>query len=830
MLDGGLLKIGQKSVDFLPIAVRRPCQPVFKIGEGVRSFSRMFAPVHISLWERDLSHLTAPLEDMFKDVSAVGPDQDVRSVEFEKVKAEVEELSKKHNLGVKLIVVKFVDLHSPEFPGLGMEGHLIPMLIAENIDISLRESMTIIINGEEEVVLSLGKREGESEILALEGRGGIHVKEIEAPAVKEMRIYEGGGTEGYAIGEAEAMSRIDLSQIEEEREILESEIEGEVKQFGVAFDNAIERLKESEDRMGTPDAIKFFQGLQRAVANIRTKITECIRTKKYNTRRAAKEVLGKYMTMFESQLKDDKVSVNVKAQFRDQMKQFQYFYESILRFRYQLPANVISDIEKKGKKVVVIAEEISPNDAAHMDPSVVSGVGLGKGTRTDHSIIVLKNSGIPTVYGLGNAVKGIKDGDTVIEDAEEGRLIVNPTPEVLAEYLQKQKDHLKLKEALKTMDDIGITKTLDGREIHIGGNADDIYEVDDLVKAGSIHGIAMFRSEIFYMRALGETRQQEPSEAESVRLYKDIAGRILKHSSDLSGHEYYRGLKRPVLMEVIIRTIDLGEDKQLPYINTANGMSAITGLRGLKLCLEDRTISEIFRRQIRSILLASENANLKIMFPVVNSREEFLKAREQVYEIMEQLRKEGKAFNEKIEIGAMIETTDGVNNVEAIAEAADFLSIGTNDLTQFITGASRLDPDPESRKRYDEFDPRVIRAIKAVIEMGRLKGKLVSICGDMASNPLAAFVLLGLGLEKFSMAANSIAVIKHIISNVSAEDCRELAGGLETITTSQQAKVFIKDYVFKKMADGTWIGLAEPPEFRAVLENRIRLLAGESPA
>ncbi|MFH1710280.1 MAG: aldolase/citrate lyase family protein [bacterium] len=627
--------------------------------------------------------------------------------------------------------------------------------------------------------------------------------------MKNLRLHGIPNSVGIAMATAVVVKRIDLSQIPEEN-IPKNEVEKEVQEFNIALDKAMERLETSKSRAGNKNDENgaIFDMLLLMGAEIRTGISNLIRSQQFSTKKAVLKFLGEPMAIFIAKWKSETAEPIEKAKAKDLANLYKYYSESILKFRYGLTANVLSDIEKSDKQVIVVSKELSPNDAAHVDPDRVLAVALGEGARTDHTIVLLKNSGVPTVYGLGD-VSEIETGDEIIVDAEKGRVFVNPDEATKQKYIVKMNEFGALKKTLETLDRIRPTETIEGKRIHIRGNVDYLDDVEPLKRVAINGGIGLLRSERFYMRTFGEVRDLEPSIQESVKFYEEIAAEIKE--------------------EVVIRTIDLGEDKQLPYLKKING-SEIFKLRGLGLCLKNPAVNEIFVKQIEALLLASGNAkNIKIMFPMVTSEEQFLEGKRLIEAVMQKLKKEDKPFNEQIKVGAMIETRAAIRNIEAIAKVTDFLSIGTNDLTQDITGASRYDPEPEVRKRYDEFDPRVRSAIKATIEAGRENDTPVTMCGDMASNPMAAFVLLGLGLKEFSMDPSSIDMTRHIIRNVPVKDCEELVMQLERITTPQEARVFVKEFVLEKIENNpNWKGLAELPAFKKTLVNRLKLEAGEN--
>lgn len=828
MLRGGMLRIGPRATEFLLNVPRRKPKTSEKFGAGVKSFSGTFFPVHISLWEKDISHLCSRLAEKYNNEINIKNEEDTEAnvVNFSELRAEIERISAEQGLGVRLEMMKFLDERGAELPGIKAAERTFPVLVAEGVNLALKPSMTVLRNGEEIITLGIQRKPKEAAILAIEGRAGMVIEESPVASVNLMRTLKGKPNSlGYAIAKVVAVNRTDVSRIEA-ADIPEEGIEAEKKACNAAIEQAREHIEASRGKLQGAGN-KVFEGILMLVPELRTNLLQAISTDKVNTKKAVDVVIGEYAKTFDNMMSN--TSAVWQGQAKDLRDNIRYFGESILMYRYNMPDSVITDIEKSSEEVILAAHELSPNNAAHIDAKKVKGVILATGTRTDHTMIILKDYGLPVIYQAD--ISKLNNGDMVIIDAVEGRLIVNPTEAVLAEYRRRKLEYEMMNGFLQTTDKVGETKTSDGEVVHLAGNADDLDEIERLVGEGASHGIGLLRSERLFMRKAGETRNMAPSLAETRKFFEEGAEILAKLRTTLNAHEHYQALSKSVAMEMVIRTIDLGEDKQLPYLGQIDGtaLSAVTRARGLALCLKEGVLRDLYLMELKAMLQASGTYDIiSCMFPMVDSREQFVKARDDLYARMEELRKAGIPFNEHIPIGAMIETPEAVGRREEITREASFINIGSNDLTQYTLGVSRYDAEPSVSALYDEFDPKVILNMKAIIDTGRQLGKPVCACGDVASNPMATFVLLGLDLDKFSMDAGSMKMVKHIIRNVPRKDCREMVGEILSITSAQQVRSFIKGHVLERFRD-LWPGLSQPQVFGSMLERRLRLESGDLP-
>lgn len=420
--------------------------------------------------------------------------------------------------------------------------------------------------------------------------------------------------------------------------------------------------------------------------------------------------------------------------------------------------------ETIGKEVIIVADDLTPSDTALMDFTKVRGLITRFGGVTSHVCIIAKNKGIPAIVGAGKDFPMPESGDFVILDCLNDEIIVNPDEETIACYQVKASDHFQQKEALLKFKNLE-AETTDGHKVHVMGNASSVEEIAIAVQCGA-SGIGLFRSEFLYMQSTASF----PEEETQFEAYKGAA-------------EACQG------KQIIIRTLDIGGDKSLPYFTFEKEENPFLGWRAIRICL-DRT--DIFRTQLRALLRASVFGELKIMFPMIISVEELRAAKAMVESCKLELRKEGFAFNQTIETGVMIETPAAVFIAEELARESDFFSIGTNDLTQYTLAADRL--NPKVSRLYNPFHPAVLRSIKLVADAANRHGKPIGICGEMAGNPRAVKVLLGMGLTSFSVTASDIPEIKQQIRNAVFAQNQKLAEAVCQKSTCAEILALLGEY------------------------------------
>ncbi|GEQ22644.1 phosphoenolpyruvate-protein phosphotransferase [Clostridium butyricum] len=381
---------------------------------------------------------------------------------------------------------------------------------------------------------------------------------------------------------------------------------------------------------------------------------------------------------------------------------------------------------------IVVAHDLTPSDTAGLDRTKVVGFITDIGGRTSHAAIMARTLEIPAVLGLGDITTCVKTGDTVIVDGITGDVIINPSEEVLAEYKAKKQKFQEEQEELKKLIDVKTT-TKSGRRIEICGNIGKPEDVLSVLANGG-DGVGLFRTEFLYM-----DRDSAPTEEEQFESYKFV-------------------LEKMDGKQVVIRTLDIGGDKTLPYLPLPQEMNPFLGYRAIRLCLDRK---EIFKVQLRALLRASIYGKLAVMFPMISGLQEFEQAKEVVEECKAELKDEGKEYSEKIQWGIMVEIPAAAVYADELAKHVDFFSIGTNDLIQYTLAADRM--SEKVSYLYNPMHPAVLRLIKMTIDGAHKHGKWVGMCGEMAGDESAIPTLVEYGLDEFSMSATSILNAKKIM-------------------------------------------------------------------
>ena len=381
---------------------------------------------------------------------------------------------------------------------------------------------------------------------------------------------------------------------------------------------------------------------------------------------------------------------------------------------------------------VVVAHDLTPSDTAQLDRSKVVGFITNIGGRTSHAAIMARTLEIPAVLGLGDITSAVKTGDKIIVDGITGDVIINPSEDVIAEYEAKKEKFKAEQEELKKLIDVKTT-TKSGKRVEVCGNIGQPEDVLGVIANGG-DGVGLFRTEFLYM-----DRDNAPTEEEQYESYKFV-------------------LEKMEGKQVVIRTLDIGGDKTLPYLPLPEEMNPFLGYRAIRLCLDRK---EIFKVQLRALLRASVYGNLCVMFPMISGLEEYQNAKAVVEECKAELKAEGKEYSDSIQWGIMVEIPAAAVYADELAKHVDFFSIGTNDLIQYTLAADRM--SEKVSYLYNPMHPAVLRLIKMTIDGAHKHGKWVGMCGEMAGDEAAIPTLVEYGLDEFSMSATSILNAKKII-------------------------------------------------------------------
>ena len=429
-----------------------------------------------------------------------------------------------------------------------------------------------------------------------------------------------------------------------------------------------------------------------------------------------------------------------------------------------------TDLSNLTEQVVIIAHDLSPSDTALMDKEMVIGFATDVGSKTSHTAIMARALQIPAVVGLGVITSKIKNGDIVIIDGTHGKVLINPEDKTFQEYLLEQSKFLEFEKSLECLKDLP-TITIDNHKIELACNIEVPEEIDYIAKYGA-SGIGLYRTEYLYIR-----KREMPSEEEQYLAYKEAAEKVAPDS-------------------VIIRTLDLGGDKFASYLEFTDDVSSMMGLRAIRLCLQR---PDIFFPQLRAILRASAYGNIKIMFPMVSNVEELRNAKEKLNEAKEQLSREEIPFDQNIKVGVMIEVPSAALTADILAKEVDFFSIGTNDLIQYTLAVHRV--NPEITYLYEPLNPAVLRLIQHVVNIAHENGIWVGICGEMASDPLAIPLLLGMGFDELSVSPSSIPEVKKIIRSLTLEESIRIKNFAMTLTTSRDIERYVYGEAMERFPD-----------------------------
>ncbi len=438
-----------------------------------------------------------------------------------------------------------------------------------------------------------------------------------------------------------------------------------------------------------------------------------------------------------------------------------------LMFRQKIS---LSDL---AREVILVAHELMPSDAIAMNKRMVKGIALDGGWKTSHTAILARAFEIPAVLGLSDISRAIRTGEEIIVDGNRGRVITEPDDRTKKRYLRVQREWRKREVELMNLNELP-AETQDGKLVYLTANIEVPEEVDALASHGA-DGVGLYRSEFLFLRG---TRL--PTEEAQYHAYSQV----LRDVRD-----------KPVT----IRTLDLGGEKIAPMLGGSRERNPILGWRAIRLCLSR---VDLFKVQLRALLRASVYGDLRIMFPMISGIEELNHAYEVLDEVRQELRTEGVTFREDMPVGIMIEVPSAALTADILARKVDFFSIGTNDLIQYTIAVDR--GNEKIAYLYEPFHPGVLRLLKAVIENAHEVGIPVGMCGEMAGDPVATLILLGLGLDEFSMSSVGIPEVKRIIRSVTISEAEELVGTVMEMRSYQEVDSFVAELMRKRFEVGVY--------------------------
>ena len=558
-------------------------------------------------------------------------------------------------------------------------------------------------------------------------------------------------SDGVAIAKAYLLVEPDLSFTNEKV----TDTDAEIQKFRNALEASkieLTKIRNNAEKQLGPDKAAIFDAhlLVLDDPELIQPIEDKIANEKVSAPEALDEVTSQFITIFESM--DNEYMRERAADIRDVSKRVLAHLLGV-----ELPNPSMID-----ESVVIVGNDLTPSDTAQLNKEFVQGFVTNIGGRTSHSAIMSRSLEIAAVVGTKSVTKEVKQGDMVIVDGITGDVIVDPTEDELIAYQNKRERFFEDKKELQKLRDAE-TVTIDGEHAELAANIgtpDDLYGVME----NGAEGIGLYRTEFLYMG-----RDQMPTEDEQFEAYK----KVLETMKD----------KR-----VVVRTLDIGGDKELPYLNLPKEMNPFLGYRAIRLCLDQQ---DIFRTQLRALLRASVYGKLNIMFPMVATINEFRDAKAILLEEKENLKNDGHDVSDEIELGIMVEIPSTAALADIFAKEVDFFSIGTNDLIQYTMAADRM--SERVSYLYQPYNPAILRLVKQVIEASHKEGKWTGMCGEMAGDETAIPLLLGLGLDEFSMSATSILKARRQINGLSKNEMSELANRAINCATQEEVKDLVNN-------------------------------------
>ncbi|MDC9597107.1 phosphoenolpyruvate-protein phosphotransferase PtsI [Xenorhabdus anantnagensis] len=427
----------------------------------------------------------------------------------------------------------------------------------------------------------------------------------------------------------------------------------------------------------------------------------------------------------------------------------------------------IIDLGSIEEEAILVANDLTPSETAQLNLDKVLGFITDLGGRTSHTSIMARSLELPAIVGTTNATKQIKTGSYLILDAVNNHIYVNPSDSEIEKLKTAKSEYLTEKSELAKLKDLPAI-TLDGHQVEVCANIGTVRDVLGAERNGA-EGVGLYRTEFLFM-----DRDSLPTEDEQFEAYKAVAEAVGNQA-------------------IMIRTMDIGGDKDLPYMNLPKEENPFLGWRAIRICLDRK---EILHSQLRAILRASAFGKLRIMFPMIISVEEIRELKAELALLKEQLCNENKVFDESIEVGIMVETPAAATIAKHLAKEVDFFSIGTNDLTQYTLAVDR--GNELISHLYNPMSPAVLSLIKQVIDASHAEGKWTGMCGELAGDERATLLLLGMGLDEFSMSAISIPRIKKIIRNTTYDDVKALAEQALTQPTAQELMDLVDTFTREK--------------------------------
>jgi len=553
---------------------------------------------------------------------------------------------------------------------------------------------------------------------------------------------------GIAIGKVYLFT--EAEQKVPEYSILDSEVYHEMDRYKKAVSRSIHDLEGQKTNAGKEQSYLETHILMLQDPEVHAKIEHKLTRNKKNVESVLSEVIGELIFQLES-LED--------LYLRERVLDVKDVSRRILG--HLLKTEDIG-IKQLREEVILVCHNLMPSDAVAMDKTKVLGIALDAGGRTTHTAILARSYEIPAVLGTGRITKAVKDGDMLIVDGVAGLVIVNPDPDTLRKYAALKAEYQAGQNELQHISHVPCV-TKDGHFIQLKANIENPSEVASVLLHGA-EGIGLYRSEFLYIQ-------------HGVDVSEDVQFEAYKTVLEGMGEK-----------PVTIRTLDLGGDKLSTDWSGPREANPILGWRAIRFCLSRL---DVFRKQLRALLRSSVYGNLRIMFPLISSVNEFQQALDFYTEVQEELRREGIPFRDKIPLGTMIEVPSAVMVADHLAKMADFFSIGTNDLIQYTLAVDR--GNEKIADFYDPYHPGVLRMIEKTVQAAKMEGISVSVCGEMAGDPSMSLILLGLGIEEFSMSPIVIPQVKNCLRSFDLFESIKVVNEVLKLPTSKQVSQYVTE-------------------------------------
>ncbi|KFD20088.1 MULTISPECIES: phosphoenolpyruvate-protein phosphotransferase PtsI [Tatumella] len=563
---------------------------------------------------------------------------------------------------------------------------------------------------------------------------------------------------GIAFGKALLLKEDEI--VINQKKIADDQVESEVARFLEGRSKAATQLAAIKIKAGEtfgPEKEAIFEGHIMLLEDeeLEQEIIDLIKKDHQSADAAVQAVIEDQATALEEL--DDEYLKERAADVRDIGK----------RLLQNILGLTIVDLSAISEESILVAKDLTPSETAQLNLQKVLGFITDLGGRTSHTSIMARSLELPAIVGTGSITREVNNGDYLILDGVSNQVYINPTAEVIAELRDVQEQYLSEKAEMAKLKDLPAI-TLDGHQVEVCANIGTVRDVAGAERNGA-EGVGLYRTEFLFM-----DRESLPTEEEQFAAYKAVAEAMGQQA-------------------VIVRTMDIGGDKDLPYMNLPKEDNPFLGWRAIRIAMDRK---EILHAQLRAILRASDFGKLRIMFPMIISVEEVRFLKNEIELLKTQLRDEGKSFDENIEIGIMVETPASAVIARHLAKEVDFFSIGTNDLTQYTLAVDR--GNDRISHLYNPMSPSVLGLIRQVIDASHAEGKWTGMCGELAGDERATLLLLGMGLDEFSMSAISIPRIKKIIRNTNFEDAKALAEQALEQPTADDLMTLVDQFIKEK--------------------------------